>query len=117
MLKNSWLSIGGGQYRCFRCGYIIFTDGSWEYPNFKYCPECGIRLCYFGEIDQNMWDIAVEHIRIILNRAAKCSKAENIYYKIQCEHMLNRYYCDDRSHELYNAMLEIKIIDIFKERV
>lgn len=39
-----WAHIGGNEWCCTNCGFIIFTEGSWEKPINKRCEECGARM-------------------------------------------------------------------------
>lgn len=43
---GEWASLGGDEWCCTNCGHVISTEGSWERPCKKYCPNCG---CYMGE--------------------------------------------------------------------
>ena len=36
-----WRHIGGDEWCCSECGYVISTEGSWEKPKAKFCEECG----------------------------------------------------------------------------
>lgn len=39
-----WAHLGGDEWCCTKCGYVITTEGSWEKPISKYCEECGARM-------------------------------------------------------------------------
>lgn len=39
-----WAHLGGDEWCCTECGYVIFTEGSWEQPDENYCPACGARM-------------------------------------------------------------------------
>lgn len=39
-----WLHLGGDEWNCSKCGEVIYTEGSWEIPNKKYCHECGAKM-------------------------------------------------------------------------
>ena len=44
-----WEHKGGDEWGCSVCGNVIHTEGSWEKPSYKYCPECGTKM----EIDND----------------------------------------------------------------
>ena len=39
--KGRWEHLGGDEWCCSNCGHVIFTEGSWEEPDAKFCEECG----------------------------------------------------------------------------
>ena len=39
--KGRWGHLGGDEWCCSNCGYVIFTEGSWEDPTAKFCENCG----------------------------------------------------------------------------
>lgn len=39
-----WEHLGGDEWCCPRCAFVITTEGSWEYPTDKYCRECGQKM-------------------------------------------------------------------------
>ena len=39
--KGRWAHLGGDEWCCTNCGYVISTEGSWEKPDAKFCEECG----------------------------------------------------------------------------
>ncbi len=42
--KGKWKHIGGDEWCCSQCGYIVTTDGSWEHPKDigkLFCEHCG----------------------------------------------------------------------------
>lgn len=39
-----WSHLGGDEFCCANCGYIVTTEGSWESPNKKYCEDCGAKM-------------------------------------------------------------------------
>lgn len=49
-VKNGkWVHLGGGEWCCSCCGFVIGTDGSWEHPMGEtrcndYCCKCGAKM-------------------------------------------------------------------------
>lgn len=41
---GEWKHLGGDEWRCAVCGEVIYTEGSWEKPTYKYCYECGAKM-------------------------------------------------------------------------
>lgn len=41
---GNWSHLGGDEFCCTNCGHIVTTDGSWEHPWQKFCPNCGAKL-------------------------------------------------------------------------
>ena len=41
---GKWVHLGGDEWCCSACGDVIFTEGSWEKPDKKYCNECGAKM-------------------------------------------------------------------------
>ena len=42
--RGKWRHLGGDEWCCTNCGYIVFTEGSWEHPKERgkdYCEHCG----------------------------------------------------------------------------
>lgn len=39
-----WAHIGGDEWCCSVCGFVITTEGSWDKPTQKYCEDCGAKL-------------------------------------------------------------------------
>lgn len=46
---GKWEHDSGDEWKCSVCGNVIYTEGGWEKPSFKYCFECGAKM----EIDNN----------------------------------------------------------------
>ena len=42
--QAEWAHLGGDEWCCTHCGYVINTEGSWENPRRKYCEECGAKM-------------------------------------------------------------------------
>lgn len=41
---GKWVHIGGDEWACSSCGFVISTEGSWDQPTKKYCEECGAKM-------------------------------------------------------------------------
>lgn len=39
-----WAHLGGDEWCCTNCGFVISTEGSWEKPSKKHCEECGAKM-------------------------------------------------------------------------
>ena len=39
-----WAHLGGDEWCCSACGFVITTEGSWDKPTKKYCVDCGARM-------------------------------------------------------------------------
>lgn len=39
-----WAHLGGDEWCCSACGFVITTEGSWDKPIKKYCEDCGARM-------------------------------------------------------------------------
>lgn len=39
-----WTHLGGDEWCCSACGFVITTEGSWDNPTQKYCEECGAKM-------------------------------------------------------------------------
>lgn len=39
-----WAHLGGDEWCCYACGFVITTEGSWDKPTKKYCEDCGARM-------------------------------------------------------------------------
>lgn len=39
-VQGEWKHLGGDEWACSECGYVISTEGSWEHPH-----ECGALFC------------------------------------------------------------------------
>ena len=44
VVHGRWEHLGGDEFGCTNCGFIISTEGSWEKPTQKYCENCGARM-------------------------------------------------------------------------
>lgn len=48
---KGWVHLGGDEWACPECGFVISTEGSWEKPTDKYCRECGAHVQDGGDED------------------------------------------------------------------
>ena len=39
-----WVHLGGDEWCCSVCGFVITTEGSWDKPTKKYCEDCGAKM-------------------------------------------------------------------------
>lgn len=39
-----WEHIGGDEWYCSVCGFVLTTEGSWDKPTKKYCENCGAKM-------------------------------------------------------------------------
>lgn len=39
-----WVHLGGDEWCCSACGFVISTEGSWDNPTKKYCEDCGAKM-------------------------------------------------------------------------
>ena len=39
-----WVHLGGDEWCCSACGFVISTEGSWDKPTKKYCEDCGAKM-------------------------------------------------------------------------
>ena len=44
VVHTGWAHLGGDEWCCPVCGFIITTEGSWDKPTKKYCENCGARM-------------------------------------------------------------------------
>lgn len=44
VVHGRWVHLGGDEWCCSVCGFVISTEGSWEKPTQKYCEECGAKM-------------------------------------------------------------------------
>lgn len=43
VMHGRWVHLGGDEWCCSACGFVISTEGSWEKPTKKYCEDCGAK--------------------------------------------------------------------------
>ena len=44
VVHGRWVHLGGDEWCCSACGFVISTEGSWEKPTQKYCEDCGAKM-------------------------------------------------------------------------
>lgn len=44
VVHGQWGHLGGDEWCCSACGFVITTEGSWDKPTKKYCEDCGARM-------------------------------------------------------------------------
>lgn len=44
VVHGRWAHLGGDEWCCTNCGFVISTEGSWEKPRKKHCEECGAEM-------------------------------------------------------------------------
>ncbi len=44
VVHGRWAHLGGDEWLCTACGFVITTEGSWDKPTKKYCEDCGARM-------------------------------------------------------------------------
>lgn len=44
VVRTSWAHLGGDEWCCPVCGFVLTTEGSWDKPTKKYCEDCGAKM-------------------------------------------------------------------------
>lgn len=44
VVRGRWEHLGGDEWCCSACGFVIATEGSWDKPTKKYCEDCGAKM-------------------------------------------------------------------------
>ena len=44
VVQGRWGHLGGDEWCCSACGFVITTEGSWDKPAKRYCEDCGARM-------------------------------------------------------------------------
>lgn len=44
VVHGQWAHLGGDEWCCSACGFVITTEGSWDKPTKKYCEDCGAKM-------------------------------------------------------------------------
>lgn len=44
VMRGRWAHLGGDEWCCSACGFVITTEGSWDKPTKKYCEDCGAEM-------------------------------------------------------------------------
>ena len=44
VVHGRWAHLGGDEWCCSACRFVITTEGSWDKPTKKYCEDCGAKM-------------------------------------------------------------------------
>lgn len=44
VVYGQWAHLGGDEWCCSACGFVLTTEGSWDQPTKKYCEDCGAKM-------------------------------------------------------------------------
>lgn len=44
VVHGRWMHLGGNEWCCSACGFVVTTEGSWDKPAKKYCEDCGTKM-------------------------------------------------------------------------
>lgn len=44
VVHGRWVHLGGDEWCCSACGFVLTTEGSWDKPTKKYCEDCGAKM-------------------------------------------------------------------------
>lgn len=44
VVHGRWAHLGGGEWCCSACGFVLTAEGSWDKPTKKYCEDCGAKM-------------------------------------------------------------------------
>lgn len=44
VVYSRWAHLGGDEWCCSACGFVITTEVSWDKPTKKYCEDCGAKM-------------------------------------------------------------------------
>lgn len=44
VVHGRWVHLGGDEWCCSVCGFVITTEGSWDKLTKKYCEDCGAKM-------------------------------------------------------------------------
>lgn len=44
VVRTRWAHLGGDEWCCPVCGFVLTTEGSWDKPIKKYCEDCGAKM-------------------------------------------------------------------------
>lgn len=44
MVHGRWVHLGGDEWCCSVCGFVITTEGSLDRSTKKYCEDCGAKM-------------------------------------------------------------------------
>lgn len=44
VVHGRWVHLGGDEWYCSACCFVLTTEGSWDKPTKKYCEDCGAKM-------------------------------------------------------------------------
>lgn len=44
VVHGRWAHLGGDEWCCSACGFVITTEGSWDKPTKKHCEDCWAKM-------------------------------------------------------------------------
>lgn len=44
VVRTRWAHLGGDEWCCPVCGFVLTTEGSWDKPTKKYCEDCRAKM-------------------------------------------------------------------------
>lgn len=53
VVRGRWEHLGGDEWCCSACGFVITTEGSWDKPTKKCCEDCGAKMDGGADNDTN----------------------------------------------------------------
>ena len=53
VVNGRWDHLGGDEWCCSACGFVLTTEGSWDKPTKKYCEDCGAKMDGGADNDTN----------------------------------------------------------------
>ena len=53
VVHGRWAHLGGDEWCCSACGFVITTEGSWDKPTKNYCEDCGAKMDGGADNDTN----------------------------------------------------------------
>ena len=53
VVYTRWAHLGGDEWCCSACGFVLTTEGSWDKPTKKYCEDCGAKMEGGADNDTN----------------------------------------------------------------
>lgn len=53
VVRGRWEHLGGDEWCCSACGFVLTTEGSWDKPTKKYCEDCGAKMDGGADNDTN----------------------------------------------------------------
>lgn len=52
VVHGRWMHLGGDEWCCSACGFVITTEGSWDKPAKKCCEDCGAKEDLLGFLEE-----------------------------------------------------------------